>query len=423
MRTSKNRPLPNWVYDLPFRFYSDDSLAYLIRLISLMVVLFASALVLYALNQVFEWLVWWRYWLVIVIGFLLSYLTAARYIKDLYELDSFSDALTYLVACSLMRSFRPYVRVDKGRLVKHPDEINLIDRIGGPGTVIVQDYNVVLFEKLTGLSRVVGKGYHDILRYEFIRQVVNLDEQHHPLENIEAVTMDGIPVRVSRIHLRFKLREREADWVTDRGSTTEGETYREAVKNLATNRLVSETGYLTMGEMTEMIVVEAVKKFLNRHTIDQIITPDDRTVDSRQALKNELTGPEVRAAMKDIGVRLVGIELGAFEFPDTPIDTFRLGKWKETKRGEIKVLEAEGRAYELSRQDAVRSKTQAEMIQGIIDALEDLEIDDVEDLDTLIKIRSAQILDTWSGLYRSKSGEDFSLSRYMREKEDQEDQG
>ena len=58
----------------------------------------------------------------------------------------------------------------------------------------------------------------------------------------------------------------------------------------------------------------------------------------------------------------------------------------------------------------------------IIDALEDLEIDDVEDLDTLIKIRSAQILDTWAGLYQSKSGEDFSLSRYMKEKEDQEDE-
>ena len=417
----RNQPYLRWVYDVPYWFFSDDRLAYIVRLTVLFIMAFVIGLVLYSLNQIFDWLVWWRYLLVVLIAYIFSYITAVRFIKDLYEMESFDDAFNYLIACSMFIFLRTSAKIDKGKVIVKKDQYNLIEKVGGPGKIKVQKFNLVLFEKLTGLSRVVGKGEHEISRYEFIKQIVNLDEQHHPIEKVEAVTMDGIPVRVNRIHLRFKLREREVDWITDRGGTVEGETYQEAVKNLANNRLVSETGFLRMGQMTEMIVVEAVKKYINRHTIDQIITPDNRTIDSRQALHNELNGPEVRNRMKEIGIRLVGVELGAFEFPDTPIDTFRLGRWKENKRGEIKVLEAQGRAYELSRQDAVRSKTQAEMIQGIIDALEDLEIDDVEDLDTLIKIRSAQILDTWAGLYQSKTSDEFSLNRYLKEKGDRGD--
>lgn len=400
--------------DILFWLFSDDQWAYYIRFLLLFVSFIASFIGFYFVD--------WRYWLLIPVAFAYSYIQAARYLKDLYELPDLSDAFTYLIACSLSANSRPAVWVDKGKMDIGPEEVNLIDRIGGPGMVMVSPGNVVLFEKLTGLSRVVGEGRHDIHRFEFIKEVVSLDEQYQPLENVEAVTVDGIPVRVSLIHIRFKLRERESDWASTYGDSLQGDAYRGAVKNYAYNRLVSAEGFMTLNQMVAVIIDRAVKKYINRHTIDQIITPDDRTVDSRQSLKNELTGPDVRAALKDIGARLVGLELGAFEFPDAPIDHFRLGKWKETKRGEIKVLEAEGRAYELSRQDAVRSKSQAEMIQGIINALEDLRINDVKDLDALIKIRTAQILDTWSGLYSSEKGKDYDIGKYLKRGSSQEDE-
>ncbi len=402
------------INDILFWLFSDDQWAYYSRFLLLLVSFAASFITLYFMD--------WRYWLLIPVAFIFSYVSAARYLKDLYELPELGDALNYLLACSLSRNARPIVQVDKGKLGLKPEEINLVDRIGGPGLVMVNPGNLVLFEKLTGLSRVVGGGAHDIHRFEFIKEIVSLDEQYHPLENVEAVTVDGIRVRVSLIHIRFKLRERESDWAITYGEALRGGAYRGAVKNFAYNRLVSEEGFMTLNQMVRDIIEQAVKKYINRHTIDQIITPDNRTIDSRQALKYELTGPEVRSQLKDIGARLVGLELGAFEFPDAPIDRYRLGKWKETKRGEIKVLQAEGRAYELSRQDAVRSKTQAEMIQGIIDALDDLRLDDVKDLDALIKIRTAQILDTWSGLYSSDKNDTYNLGKYLRGSQQEEDE-
>jgi hypothetical protein len=398
------------IIDLNF-FWSDHQLAYLIRLVVMGAFMAASAAFLGLAIQ--------RPWyiLLMLIAFTNSYISAALYLKNLYELPDLSLALEYLTACAFLPSMRPTIKVSNGKLVTEKGKINLIQRIGGPGVVYVESKNVVLFEKLTGYSQIVGEGEHDIHRYEFIREAMSLDEQHCLLDVVKAITVDGIRVRVNQIHVRYKLRERENLWTTSVGETMDGEAYRNAIKNLSDNRLVSEIGLLSLEATVKGIIAAAIQRYINKHTIDQIITPEDQNVDSRQALKAELDGIEVRGQMMSIGARLIGIQLGAFEFPDTPIDKFRLGKWKETKRGEIKVLQAEGDAYELSRQDAVRSQTQVEMIRGIITALEDLQIDDMRDLDALIQFRTAQILDMWSGLYKSNSEDDPSVSRYIKRRD------
>ena len=325
------------IIDLNF-FWSDYQLAYVIRLVVVGAILVASGAFLgFALQR--PW-----YILLMVIAFAFSYISAARYLKDLYELPDLGMAIEYLAACTFFPSMRPQIKVSNGKLVTKKDEINLIERIGGPGVVRVEAKNVVLFEKLTGYSKVVGEGKHDIHRYEFIREAMSLDEQHCPLDVVEAVTVDGIRVRVNQIHIRYKLRERENLWTTAVGETLDGEAYRNAIKNLSDNRLVSEDGLLSLDSTVKGIIAAAIQRYINRHTIDQIITPEDQNIDSRQALKAELDGAEVRGQMMSIGARLIGIQLGAFEFPDTPIDKFRLGKWRETKRGEIKVLKAEGEA-------------------------------------------------------------------------------
>ena len=61
------------------------------------------------------------------------------------------------------------------------------------------------------------------------------------------------------------------------------------------------------------------------------------------------------------------------------------------------------------------------MIQGIIAALEDLNIKDTQDMDTLIKLRTAQILDTWSGLYTSKDEDESYFKRFFQENDGEEE--
>ena len=387
--------------ELLFEFWSDHGLSYVARW-GVMAMIFGASTLFFGVALQRPWFI-----LLIGIAFIYSFISAARYLKDLYELPELNLAIEYLAACSFFPRLRPTIAVSNGKLMLGADQINLIDRTGGPGTVFVDTNNVVLLEKLYGYSNVYPEGQHHIQRNEFIRDVVSLDEQHCPLEVVEALTVDGIRVRVNQIHVRYKVRQRPGDIV-----------------KLNNNRLVDESGLMSMNDTVKGIVAGAIQRYINQHTIDQIITPEDHYGDSRQALKEELNGVEVRNQMMAIGVYMVGKpQLGALEFPDTSVDKFRLGKWKEVKKGEIKVLEAEGKAYELSRQDAVRSQTQVEMIRGIMTALEDLQIDDARDLDALIQLRTAQILDIWSGLYNSDSKEDPSIRSFLRQrdKKDEED--
>lgn len=387
--------------DLLHELWSDHGLSYVARW-GILLAIFGTSTLFFVVALQRPWFI-----LLIVIAFIYSFISAARYLKDLYELPDLSTAIEYLAACSFLPNLRPTIRASNGKLALSEDQVNLIDRMGGPGIINVDSNNMVLLEKLYGYSNVYPAGNHEIQRNEFIRDVISLDEQHCPLDMVEAITIDGIHVRVNQIHVRYKLRGRRGDIV-----------------NFTNNRLVDENGLLSMNDTVKAIIAGAIQRYINRHTIDQIITPDDHYGDSRQALKVELHGAEVRNQLRDIGVFMVGgPQLGALEFPDTSIDKYRLGKWKETKKGEIKVLEAEGKAYELSRQDAVRSQTQVEMIRGIMTALEDLQIDDARDLDALIQLRTAQILDIWSGLYSSDSKDDPSIRSFLRrrDKKDEED--
>jgi hypothetical protein len=343
-----------------------------------------------------------------VIAYLVSVVGSARYLKDLYELDSIGDAIEYFLYSTLLFPLQPTVGIGRGKIGRRDGKINQIETMGGPGHVKVSPGNLVILEKLEGSSQVFGKGEYPITRYQFIQQTFSLDDQYFEADKINTLTMDGIEVVVPRIRFRYKLREKEPDWIKDRGSTVSGESYVEAASNFAANRLVPEETYIpnTMEEMTSEIIKDAIKKFINHQPVDLILTPHDADLSAREALRRELHGPEVRERLKEVGVRLLSVDFDVFSFEDDEIRDFWLNRWKTSKQGEIMVLEAEGKAYEYARQDAVRSISQAEMTRGIIDALEDLQIDEAEDLETLIQLRTAQILDAWSGLYTTSTDED-----------------
>ena len=413
--SEKRFPVISDVEDLLYLLWSDDGLSYVARW-GVMAAIWGAMVILFtfAFNEP-------RFLVLILFALIYVFISAARFIKDLYNLPELSLPIQYLLASSFLPNNRPFLSINSGKVSVREGEINLIDRIGGPGIVSVGKNNVVMFEKLAGYSRVVSQGVHEIRRYEFIREVISLDVQHYQLAKVEAITVDGIRVRVNQINIQYKLRERENLWTTTMGKELDGTAFHGAMKNFSDNRLVSENGILSMQDTVSGIVAGAIKRYINHHTLDEIITPEGNT-DARQALKAVLYGPEVREKLTHVGVRLLtGIQLGAFEFPDTGIDEYRLSRWKEVKKGEIKVLKAEGDAYQFARQDAVRSQTQAEMIRGIITALDDLNLSDVEDLDALIQIRTAQILDMWSGLYKSDVKHPPKLDDLLRDRHEDEE--
>jgi len=439
--------LGTWVNELLLHYWSDYGLSYAVRWLTL-IGIFGSFSLIFTKGLQDPRLV-----LLMFIGFFYTFVAAARYLMDLYELPNFRTAANYLAACSLLPWKLPEIKVANGKLVLKEDEINLIDRIGGPGIIKVDGKSVVLIERLHTYTKVLVEGKHKIERNEFIRDVVSLEEQHCRIEDVEGMTVDGIRVRVHNIFARYQLKEKRTKpkskkedkdsdenifdqmmkkllktwndfikWLTMQSEPPKDKVFNEAMVKLSDNRVVSAAGLMSINDSIEKILAGAIQLYINQHTIDQIITPEEYDGDSRKALKEALKSLDVVKQLADIGFVLVGDpQLGELEFPDTSVNKFRLGRWKEFKKGEIKVLEAQGQAYELSRQDAVRSQTQVEMIRGILSALEDLNIEDAEDLDALIQFRTAQILDMWSGLYHSDTGDDPTIRSLIRRR-DQEDE-
>jgi len=447
MTQKQTNPITTWVNELLLHFWSDYGLSYAVRWL-ILIAIFGSSTLFFtkAIQEP-------RLVLLVLIAFMYTFVSAARYLKDLYELPDLRMALEYLAGCAFFPSLLPKINVANGKVKLKEDEVNLIDRSGGPGTITVDGKSVVLIERLNTYTKVLAQGKHKIERNEFIRDVVSLEEQHCKIEVVEGMTVDGIRVRVHNIYARYQLKEKRSkpippnggppnddnfidrlmknliklwddfyNWLTMKSEEPKDKVFTEAMVKLSDNRVVSAKGLMSINESVERILAGAIQLYINQHTIDQIITPEEYDGDSRRALKEALKSLNVVKQLAEIGFVLVGDpQLGELEFPDTSVNKFRLGRWKEYKKGEIKVLEAQGKAYELSRQDAVRSQTQVEMIRGILSALEDLNIDDAEDLDALIQFRTAQILDLWSGLYHSDTQDDPSIRSIIRRR-DQEDE-
>ena len=447
MTQKQTNPITTWVNELLLQFWSDHGLSYAVRWLIIIAIFVSSSLFFTkAIEDP-------RLVLLILIAFMYTFVSAARYLKDLYELPNLRMALEYLAGCAFFPSMLPKISVANGKVKLKEDEVNLIDRSGGPGTITIDGKSVVLIERLNTYTKVLTEGIHKVERNEFIRDVVSLEEQHCKIEQVEGMTVDGIRVRVHNIFARYQLKEKRTKpkpkketkdsednfvdqlmkqlmklwddsikWLTMKAEEPKDKIFNEAMVKLSDNRVVSALGLMSINDSVEMILAGAIQLYINQHTIDQIITPDEYDGDSRKALKEALKSFNVVKQLAEIGFVLVGDpQLGELEFPDSSVNKFRLGRWKEYKKGEIKVLEAQGQAYELSRQDAVRSQTQVEMIRGILSALEDLNIEDAEDLDALIQFRTAQILDMWSGLYHSETEDDPSIRSLIRRR-DQEDE-
>jgi len=202
MTQKQTNPITTWVNELLLHFWSDYGLSYAVRWLSLFAIFISSTL--FFTTAVQEP----RLVLLILIAFIYTFVSTARYLKDLYELPDLRMALEYLLGCSLFPSLLPKISIANGKVLLKEGEVNLIDRSGGPGTITVDGKSVVLIERLNTYTKVLAEGKHKLERNEFIRDVVSLEEQHCKIENVEGMTVDGIRVRVHNIYARYQLKEK-----------------------------------------------------------------------------------------------------------------------------------------------------------------------------------------------------------------------
>lgn len=150
-----------------------------------------------------------RFLPVILIPFLLGWHLAARYLADIFELESVNTAREFIWNVSFS-SFYPVIRISKGQ-VQEKDKNSPVLKIGGPGRVIVDLDSAALFELPDGRPHVIGPTADVPWRaaalsgFERLRAVYDLrDHTTDPL-TVSDLSQDGMRVEARDVRMVFSV--------------------------------------------------------------------------------------------------------------------------------------------------------------------------------------------------------------------------
>lgn len=338
-----------------------------------------------------------RYLLAPLGAFLLIFLAGVLYVRDIYDLETFSSAFRYVFS-SLFGITYPQLEIYGGKKNVRPGEINTLDKIGGPGFVLVQPGNAVLFKKLRCAAKICMPKRYFMTPFEMISAIVDLDDQEGYQDEAWTVTLDGIQLHLRDIRFRYRLLS-----VNDDGHTQ----FRtpKAPYPFSDDTLLDSVFNLSAGDTwqvaVERMVVGEITGFISKHTIDHLTAPRKFNLDPRRELRMQLFTPGIQKRLKGIGAELIWVDVGHLDIVELAqdkhenVDGQRLDYWSSRWIGEIKKTQAVGEAKRIAYQERGRVDAQAAFLQSITDALRGFEQTDdpAENLRRMLLVRTAQILE------------------------------
>ncbi len=127
--------------------------------------------------------------------FLLTVYISGAYVLALKDAEGLTDKQAFKSILSLMLNTQYDWMVVADGKVTVTKKKGVLKKLGGPGKVIIQPGNAVVFERGGTISRISGAGVVLTKRFEVIREIIDLRKQFY-METIEAVTADKITVKV-----------------------------------------------------------------------------------------------------------------------------------------------------------------------------------------------------------------------------------
>lgn len=255
-----------------------------------------------------------RYMIAPIGAFVLVFLAGGHYVQDLYEFDSFFAALRYLWAC-LFHSLLPRVKIAEGRIQTREGEQNLLAHVGGPGALDIERGNIVVLERFDSPSNILDAGHHLMSRYERIKNVISLLDQHsQPETPIIATTKDGITVQTHNLQVRCRVHTGYKHGEPKRTLRNPYPYSPKAVRDLTYQVKVDADGKSKPWQKIALgSVVGILTDFINSNVLDHVIYPRYDEKDSRNEVVKQIDSPKTRNKLKTQGVDLLWFDLGHFE--------------------------------------------------------------------------------------------------------------
>jgi hypothetical protein len=362
--------------------------------------------ILRGIGVIFSWTTL-RFIVLPTITFIIGLVVGAHYIQDLYNITSYSAAVRYLLA-SLFGISYPFLRIENGKMVLNENEVNSLEAIGGPGYVLISPGNAVLFEHLQHPASVRGQGLHFISRFESIKEIVDLKDQHGYIEKTSAMSKDGIVVTVHDIHFRYRL------WG---GQRVAGNTGRipenpypysiQAVRNMAYNRGMRSGTLVSWHQAVQSDFDGDILNYIRTNLLDAVTAPEGRKPDGtiknpRRDIQLSLTSPAARIRFRNLGAELIWFDIGRFNFEDPEVEEQRISTWSAEWVGDAEVLLSFGEAQRQAYHELARAEAQAELLMSLVHSLHEAGLSgglSGEPMRKMMMLKTAQVLESMSGVY------------------------
>lgn len=326
-------------------------------------------------------------------------IAGAYYVKDVYALPSFGDGWRYIMA-SMFASEYPVMVIDKGAPQINKNEVNLIEKIGGPGFVVIEPGNAAMFRALHGPSEAKVSEVHFLAPFEVLAQAVNLDDQHGYKEEVSGMTRDGIKVLIKDINFRYRIRpdEQNSGKPTRRTLNNPYPFSEKAIEDMTFGLVVEKDGVENWRRAVDRMVIGFITDFIADRGIDYLTAPRNNDTFPRQEMQEQFFTPAAKRSFANVGVEFLWIDVGHIEIEDESVDELRTSLWSAEWAGDANVARAYGDAVRQAYQELGRAEAQAQLIMSIAGSLSEAEVrgESRENVRKLLIARTAQILDAIS---------------------------
>jgi hypothetical protein len=276
----------------------------------------------------------------------------AHYLADLFELESPSIASRYLRAAVFGLGYDS-LKIAQGDLAKLERNSPLF-RIGGPGYLQVYLGFAAVLETAEGAPRVYGpEGRRFIEGFERLRDVVDLRDQVRHLDEVEAVTADGMTVRARDVQMVF----RTFGGGQARNLQTPYPYAEEAIRRLVYGRAVNTEGADRWTDALSDLARVEIQAFIRGLSLDSFLalqpsgppadagtgasTDSDRFHIPRRKLTDRFHTTEARDRLRRKGLELDWVGVGTWEIREPSTDdgglalgTTIIDAWRDRQRAQ-----------------------------------------------------------------------------------------
>jgi hypothetical protein len=229
--------------------------------------------------------------------------------------------------------------------------------------------------------------------FETIGTIANLDDQEDVMDELKAVTKDGIIVVLKGIKFRYRLISNQQKTLDNPYPFLEAE-----LDKMAYNISVREQGLPPWRGFVKQSLTTIIKEKINMFTIDELTAPRTDATRPWVTIHADLLLPAHTATIRSAGAEITWLDLGHIHIEPEVVDESRVGFWAADWVGNAEARMAYSTGKRMAYQDQARAEAQAELIMSIAHGLEGINFstNTSENVRKLLLSRTSEIISSFT---------------------------